>query len=123
MNVPGEQGELDVEPVEHAEPAGHEVQSEAAASPVLLEYVPARHGSCADAPRGQKLPPLHVLHSVEPLASWKLPAVHAVHSDWPVIAVNVPGEHGVFDVEPVLQLEPAGQTVQSSALWRLGLLE
>ena len=123
MNVPGEQGELDVEPVEHAEPAGHEVQSKAAASPILLEYVPARHGSCADAPRGQKFPPVHVLHPVEPLASWKLPAVHALHSEWPVTAVKVPGVHGVFDVEPVLQLEPAGQAVHSPALLRFAAFE
>ena len=101
MNVPGEQGELDVEPVEHAEPAGHEVQSKAAASPVLLEYVPARHGSFADAPRGQKLPLSQVTHAVDPLETWKLPAVHAVHSDWRVIAVKVPGAHGELVVEPV----------------------
>ena len=123
MNVPGEQGELDVEPVEHAEPAGHEVQSKAAASPVLLEYVPARHGSFADAPRGQKFPPVHVLHPVEPLAAWKLPAEHALHSDWPVMAVNVPGEHGVFDVEPVLQLEPTGQAVHWSVFSSFAVFE
>ena len=123
MNVPGEQGELVVEPVLQLEPGGQPVHSDAAVRPVLLEKVPAKHGSSADAPCGQKLPAPHVLHAVDPEAAWKLPAVQVVHSDWPVITVNVPGEHGVFDVEPMLQLEPAGHAVHRSALLSFGVLE
>ena len=99
------------------------MQSDATASPALLEYVPARHGSCADAPRGQKLPLSQLPHAVDPLEAWKLPAVHAVHSDWRVIAVNVPGAHGELIVEPVVQDDPVGQSVQSDAAARPALLE
>ena len=69
VNVPGEHGELVVEPAAHELPSGHSLHSEAAARLGLLEYVPARHGSCADAPSGQKLPPPQVLHAVEPATS------------------------------------------------------
>ena len=69
MNVPGAHGELVVEPVAHELPSGQSVQSEAAASPALLEYVPARQGSSAEAPMGQKLPPPQLMHAVEPLES------------------------------------------------------
>ena len=120
MNVPGEQGELDVEPVEHAEPAGHEVQSEAAASPVLLEYVPARHGSCADAPRGQKLPRSQVTHAVLLVAPVYFPAGHRSHTPSPAPAANAPGRHGVH--APSLSLPgtglalPAGHERQDTSL-------
>ena len=50
VNVPGEHGVFVVEPVLQLEPGGQSVQSGAAARPVLLEKVPARHGSSADAP-------------------------------------------------------------------------
>ena len=123
VNVPGEHGELVREPVAHDEPGGQAVQSEAAASPVLLEYVPARQGSCADAPSGQKLPPSQVPHAVDPLESWKLPAVQAVHSDWRNIDVKVPGVHGALVVDPVAHDEPTGQSVQSDAAARPALLE
>ena len=123
VNVPGEHGELVREPVAHDEPSGQSVQSDAAASPALLEYVPARQGSCADAPRGQKLPLSQVTHAVDPLETWKLPAVHAVHSDWRVIAVKVPGAHGELVVEPVAQDDPVGHAAQSDAAARPVLLE
>ena len=67
--MPGEHGELVVEPVAHELRSGQSVQSEAAASPALLEYVPARQGSSADAPMGQKLPLPQLMHAVEPLES------------------------------------------------------
>ena len=91
--------------------------------PLPGRYVPARQGSCADAPRGQKLPLSQVTHAVDPLETWKLPAVHAVHSDWRVIAVNEPGTHGEWVVEPVAHEEPAGHAVQSGAAARPVLLE
>ena len=69
VNVPGEHGVFDVEPVLQLEPAGQSVHSDAAARPVLLEKVPAKHGSSADAPSGQKLPPEHGLQPVEPPTS------------------------------------------------------
>ena len=49
-NVPGAHGAGAVEPVAHEAPMGQSVQAEGAASPVLLDNVPARHGSSADAP-------------------------------------------------------------------------
>lgn len=42
-----------IEPVEHADPAGHGVQDAAASSLDWPEYVPALHGSCAEAPPAQ----------------------------------------------------------------------
>ena len=51
--VPGAQGVGVVEPVAQDAPAVHVVHSAAAARPMVLENVPARHGSSADAPRGQ----------------------------------------------------------------------
>ena len=121
--VPGAQGELVIDPTPHDEPAGQSVHSAAVARPTLLEKVPAKHGSCAEAPRGQKLPPSQGLHPVAPETSWKLPAVQAVHKDCLKTAVKVPGEQWVLDVDAVLQDEPAGQSVHSPALLRFGVLE
>ena len=123
VNVPGEHGELVVEPVAHELPKGQSVQSEAAARLRLLENVPARHGSCADAPIGQKLPAVHDLHAVDPLESWKPPAVHAVHSDSRATAVYVPGAQGELVIDPTPQDEPAGQSEHSDAVARPALLE
>ena len=121
--VPGAQAELLTEPVAHEAPTGQSVQAEGAASPALLEYVPARHGSSAEAPSGQKLPALQTLHTVDPLESWKLPAAHAVHSGWRAMAVYVPGAHGEWAVEPVAQALPTGHAVQSLDLVRFATFE
>ena len=67
--VPGAHGVGFAEPVAHAEPAGHAVQLSAWERPVWLEYVPAKHGSSADAPSGQMLPWPHSLHRVWPSLS------------------------------------------------------
>ena len=69
MNVPGAHGAGAVDPVEHDEPDGQSVHSAASVSPDAFENVPAKHGSSADAPEGQKLPPLHTLHAVAPIES------------------------------------------------------
>ena len=97
----------------HDDPTGQSVHSEALPRRGLLEYVPAAHGSWADAPCGQKLPPVHALHAVEPDASWYSPAAQAGHVDWRATAVNVPGAHGELVVDPVAHEEPAGQSVHS----------
>ena len=78
--VPGAHGVWTVDPVAHEDPFSQAVQSDAAARPNVLEYVPATHGSSADAPRGQKLPIPHTLQAVDPEPSWKLPASHCAHS-------------------------------------------
>ena len=113
--VPGAHGVVVVEPVVHAEPAGHAVQLSACERPLWLEKLPARHGSSADAPGGQKLPWLHSLQRVAPLAAWNSPPLHGLHSCWPAVGVMVPGAHGVGVVEPVVHAEPAGQIVHSEA--------
>ena len=123
VNVPGAHRAWAVEPGAHEEPVGQAVQSEALPSPTSFEYVPARQGSSADAPCGQKVPSPHILHAVAPEPSWKLPAVHGLHAACSTISVNVPGEHGALVVEPVLQLEPAGQAVQYPSLVRPALFE
>ena len=77
--VPGAHSSGAVEPVAQDEPAGQARHSEADCKPVLFEYVPALHGSSADAPGGQKLPPLQTLHVVAPLLSWNLPPGQRAH--------------------------------------------
>ena len=51
--VPGAHRVCAVEAVAHEDPFGQAVHSDAAARPTVLEYVPERQGSCADAPSGQ----------------------------------------------------------------------
>ena len=70
VNVPGAHGELVVEPVAHELPSGQAVQSEAAASPAPLEYVPARQGSSAEAPGEQYAAREHPMQPVCPVAFW-----------------------------------------------------
>ena len=53
VNVPGAHAAGTVEPVEHAEPAGHGVHAEALCRFGELEYEPAGHGSSAAAPELQ----------------------------------------------------------------------
>ena len=50
LNRPGKHGACAVEPVAHAEPAGHAVQSLASSRFGLLEKVPATHGAGLVAP-------------------------------------------------------------------------
>ena len=123
LNSPGRHGAALVEPVEHAEPAGQSEQSDASSRLRLPEYVPARHGSSAEAPGGQKLPALQTLHWVAPLSSWYVPPLQGVQVAWLADPVNVPGAHGAWAVEPVVQAEPAGHGVHSDASLRLGSFE
>ena len=53
-------------PVEHAWPTGHAVQLSACHKSVALEYLPATHGSGADAPSAQNDPATHAEHAVVP---------------------------------------------------------
>ena len=85
--------------------------------------MPAKHGSGADAPRGQNEPPGQALQAVEPGASWKLPAAHDEHSAWRVVAANVPGAHGACALEAVGHIEPFGHAEHSGALVRLATFE
>ena len=57
-------------PALHAEPAGHLVQLLASVRFNVLEYVPAKQGSSAEAPAGQKRPSVHCLHAVAPFSFW-----------------------------------------------------
>ena len=57
------------EPVAQNAPAGHALHWLLPPRPSTPLYDPCRHGSAADAPSGQKLPPLHGLHATAPSAS------------------------------------------------------
>ena len=48
------------------------------------EAVPAKHGSAAGAPSGQKWPKGQASHAVEPGLAWKEPAAQLAHVDAPV---------------------------------------
>ena len=65
-NEPGAHTVGTVTPVPHAFPAGQSLHSLALASPGVLEYVPATHGSAAAAPSAQKSPAVHAMQLVEP---------------------------------------------------------
>ena len=118
LKVPGAHKVGILEPVAHAEPAGHGVQSDASSRLRLLEYEPAKHGSSADAPGGQKYPALHSLHALEPAASWYSPPGQLMHFDALSWSLNVPAAHGVGSFVPTGQNVPIGQITQSSRLPR-----
>ena len=61
---PGEHGDGSVEPVEHAEPAGHGVHPASLARPGLFEKDPAGHGNAAAAPSAQYAPAVQTAHVV-----------------------------------------------------------
>ena len=92
-----------VEPVAHAEPAGHTVQLSACERPGVSEKVPSRHGSSAAAPGGQYEPASHALHAVAPSASWYVPPAHCVQLSFEAIDefVYVPLAHMLWVVLPV----------------------
>ena len=66
LMVPGAHGVGAVEPVAQLEPIAQGVHADASTRPLVLEKVPAKQGSSAEAPYGQKLPPRQRLHTVEP---------------------------------------------------------
>ena len=72
--VPASQGDADVAPVAHAEPAG---QSAHAVAPLAGWYEPAVHRVLVLAPAPQYDPSGQSTHAVAPLADWYLPATHA----------------------------------------------
>ena len=83
-----------------------------------FEYEPAGHGSSAEAPSGQKLPPLHALHVTAPSSSWNEPAGHLVHEPASDSSMNVPAAQSVELLEPVGLNEPGVELLQSEALDR-----
>ena len=83
-----------------------------------FEYEPAGHGSSAEAPSGQKLPPLHALHVTAPSSSWNEPAGHLVHEPASDSSMNVPAAQSVELLEPVGLNEPGVELVHCAALDR-----
>ena len=94
------------------------MHSDALAKLAVLEYEPARHGSSADAPSGQKLPPLHGMHEIAPSLSWKEPAAHLLHDPAFDSSLYVPAAQIVALLEPVGLNEPGVVRVHSAALAR-----
>ena len=94
------------------------MHSDASAIPIAFEYVPAKHGSGADDPRGQKLPPVHVSQPVAPESPWKLPAAHCPHQDARVPDANVPGEQRKGAVAPVCPHEGSNAALVSGVKHR-----
>ena len=83
-----------------------------------FEYEPAGHGSSADAPSGQKLPPLQALHDTAPSSSWNEPAGHLVHEPALDASLYVPAAQLEALLDPVGEKLPGAVPVQSAALVR-----
>ena len=113
--MPGAQGEGSVEPTPQLLPSGHAAQPAALSRLATFEYVPAGHGSSAEAPSGQKLPPRHGLHPMAPSWSWYEPAGHFVHAPTLDMSLYVPAAHSAASVEPVGLKEPGLVSVHSAA--------
>ena len=90
------------EEIAQDDPSGQFVHSLELVRFATFEYEPAGHGSSADAPSGQKLPPLHGLQATAPSSSWYEPSLHGAGAE-----------------DPASQKCPAVQSAQSSALTRL----
>ena len=105
-----------VEPVEHDEPGGQTLQSVSCCKLGSLLYRPPGHGSSADAPSGQKLPPPQTKHAVAPLALMNVPASQFLHVGCRCWSLNVPGAHGVAAADPTEQNVPSGQITHCSSL-------
>ena len=117
-NVPGAHGACAVDPVAQADPVGHSVHSAELVRFATFEYEPAGHGSSADAPSGQKLPPLHGLHVTAPSSSWNEPAGHLVHEPILDASLYVPAAQSVELLEPVGEKLPGVELVHCVALDR-----
>ena len=115
-NVPGAHGAAAVEPVAQDDPSGQSVHSLELVRFATFEYEPAGHGSSADAPSGQKLPPLHGLHATAPSSSWNEPAGHLVHEPASDSSMNVPAAQSVELLEPVGLNDPGVERVHCAAL-------
>ena len=115
-NVPGAHGACAVEPVAQAAPTGQAVHSAELVRFATFEYEPAGHGSLADAPLGQKLPPLHGLHRTAPSSSWYEPAGHLVHEPASKALLYVPAAQSVELLEPVGEKLPGVELVHCAAL-------
>ena len=112
---PGRHGAGVVEPVAHAEPAGHAVQLSVCARPAWLEKLPPKHGSAAAARAGQKLPGVQDLQLSWPATSWYLPATQLTHDSAFAAGFTVPGAQSVGAAEPTGQNVPPGHAMQSSS--------
>ena len=97
---------------------GHTEHSEALVRLATFECEPAGHGSSADAPSGQKLPPLQGLQPTAPSWSWNEPAGHLVHEPASDSSMNVPAAHSVELLEPVGEKLPGVELVHCAALDR-----
>lgn len=87
--------------------------------PVRLDDVPPGHGSSADAPSGQYVPPLQYVHAVAPLCGWNMPPIHWMHRPVRAVGALLPGRHSCGCVLPPGHSYPAIQAMQSSALVKL----
>ena len=105
-----------VDPAGQNEPIGQLVHCDSCDSRGVLEYVPSRQGSGAEAPASQYEPAVHAKHAVSPCSSWYLPASHPSHVGCCVLGCTMPGLQGVAAVEPVEQKLPTGQAVHCSSL-------
>ena len=111
---PGAHHPGSAEPVAHAAPAGHSMQSSwevITRATVVFWWRPAGQGSGETAPSAQYEPAVQSSHAVLPGPSWNLPASHWTHEACPVAGCTVPGLHCLYASEPVEQEEPAGQAV------------
>ena len=95
---------------------GHAEQSVALFRLATFEYEPAGHGSSADAPSGQKLPPLQGLQPTAPSSSWNEPAGHLVHEPASSSSLYVPAAQSVELLEPVGEKLPGVELVHCIAL-------
>ena len=116
--VPGAHRRGTFEPAAQEAPTGQAVHSAALIRFATFEYEPAGHGSSADAPSGQKLPPLQALHVTAPSSSWNEPAGHLVQEPALDASLNVPAAQLEALLEPVGLKEPGVVPVQSEALVR-----
>ena len=115
-NVPGAHSACAVDPVAQADPVGHSVHSAELVRFGTFEYEPAGHGSSADAPSGQKLPPLQDLHDTAPSRSWNEPAGHLVQEPASSSSLYVPAAQSVELLEPVGLNDPGVELVHCVAL-------
>ena len=89
--VPASQGTAEVDPLAHADPAGHDSQSNADVPPAVERNVPASHDVTAAAPASQYPPAGHGSQLDAPPDGWYSPAEHGVQLLAPAIDA-LPGE-------------------------------
>eukprot|EP00966_Prymnesium_polylepis_P144682 3341051-Prymnesium_polylepis.3 len=113
--VPAAQAVCCTLPVGAKKPGSVGVHCAALVRLVALENEPCLHGSAADAPRGQKEPPSHLLHLVALGDDWYVPPAHLSHSLAPGAGATVPGEQGVGSADPLAHALPGGHSEHCAA--------